>query len=78
MEAYPAAQTELRTALKTSFPGPEPPTHAQIIDAEVPYLDAVCEDVGCYWSLVWTHIPVGSTYVPISRLYKGYGLRLYP
>ena len=44
MEAYPAAQTELRTALKTSFPGPEPPTHAQIIDAEVPYLDAVCEE----------------------------------
>ena len=34
--------------------------------------------VGCYWSLVWTHIPVKSTYVPISRLYKGYRLCLYP
>lgn len=44
MEAYPTAQTELRTALKTAFPGPQPPTHAQILDTEVPYLDAACEE----------------------------------
>ena len=29
--------------------------------------------VGCYWSLVWTHIPIKYTYVPISRLYKDTG-----
>ena len=33
----------------------------------------VTEDVGYYWSLVWTHIPVRCNYVPISRLYKDTG-----
>ena len=36
------------------------------------------DTVGCYWSLVWTHIPVESTYVPISRLYKDTGKARIP
>ncbi|CAI6093039.1 unnamed protein product [Clonostachys chloroleuca] len=44
MEAYPAAQSELRTVLRAAFPGPEPPSAEAIIETNVPYLDAVVEE----------------------------------
>lgn len=42
MEAYPAAQSELRSALKAAFPGS--PSVEKILEADIPYLDAVCEE----------------------------------
>ncbi|KAJ8104591.1 hypothetical protein ONZ43_g7775 [Nemania bipapillata] len=42
MEAYPDVQEELRAALKEKFP--ELPSVSQILDAHIPYLDAVCEE----------------------------------
>ncbi|KAK3361821.1 cytochrome P450 [Lasiosphaeria ovina] len=45
MEAFPAVQTELRGVLKAAFPGPEPPSVAEILESDIPYLDGACEDV---------------------------------
>ncbi|KAI0435981.1 cytochrome P450 [Xylaria telfairii] len=42
MEAYPAVQNELRSALQDKFP--EPPSVFQILDTDIPYLDGVCEE----------------------------------
>lgn len=44
MESNPAVQTELRTALRAAFPGPDPPTVNEIIQTEIPYLDGACEE----------------------------------
>ncbi len=44
MEAYPAVQSELRAVLKAAFPGPELPSVNQILDTDIPYLDAACEE----------------------------------
>jgi cytochrome P450 len=44
MEAYPSVQTELRTVLKTAFPGPDLPSVTQILNADIPYLDGACEE----------------------------------
>ncbi|KAG7286273.1 hypothetical protein NEMBOFW57_008581 [Staphylotrichum longicolle] len=44
MELYPATQTTLRAALRAAFPGPELPSAAQILDADIPYLDGACEE----------------------------------
>ncbi|KAK0658910.1 putative cytochrome P450 E-class, group IV [Cercophora samala] len=43
MEAFPHAQTELRTTLRSVF-GPGVPTLAQILETDIPYLDAACEE----------------------------------
>ncbi|OTA68834.1 hypothetical protein K449DRAFT_387144 [Hypoxylon sp. EC38] len=44
MEAYPAVQNELRTTLKSAFPGPDPPTVDRILNTEIPYLDGTLEE----------------------------------
>jgi hypothetical protein len=44
MELYPAVQDELRAVLRAAFPGPAPPSAAEIVQADVPYLDAACEE----------------------------------
>ncbi|KAI0837144.1 cytochrome P450 [Hypoxylon sp. FL0890] len=44
MEMYPAVQSELRLALKSAFPGPDPPTVDRILSAEIPYLDGTLEE----------------------------------
>ncbi|KAI0413076.1 cytochrome P450 [Xylaria grammica] len=44
MEAFPNTQTELRTALNASFKGKRPPV-ADILETDIPYLDATCEEV---------------------------------
>ncbi|KAK0723627.1 cytochrome P450 [Apiosordaria backusii] len=44
MEAFPQAQTELRAVLKTAFPGPGLPSLTDILDTDLPYLDAACEE----------------------------------
>ncbi|KAK4649710.1 uncharacterized protein QC761_121440 [Podospora bellae-mahoneyi] len=43
METFPQAQTELRAALSSAF-GPGIPTLSQILEADIPYLDAACEE----------------------------------
>ncbi|KAI1340860.1 cytochrome P450 [Xylariaceae sp. FL0016] len=44
MEGYPVVQAELRAALRTAFPDPKVPTVQDILDTDVPYLNAVCEE----------------------------------
>ncbi|KAK4149869.1 cytochrome P450, partial [Chaetomidium leptoderma] len=49
MEAHPSIQTELRAALKTAFfasedPSVVLPSAAQILQADMPYLDGACEE----------------------------------
>ncbi|ROV89570.1 hypothetical protein VMCG_09950 [Cytospora schulzeri] len=44
MEANPSVQTELRTALQMAFPGPDVPLSDEILRADIPYLDGVCEE----------------------------------
>lgn len=44
MESNQSVQTELRAALRASFPGPEPPTVDEILKTEIPYLDGACEE----------------------------------
>lgn len=44
MEASPAVQTELRTTLQAAFPGPDAPSSDEILRADMPYLDGVCEE----------------------------------
>lgn len=44
MEANPSVQTRLRAALRAALPGPAPPSAAQILAADVPYLSAACEE----------------------------------
>ncbi|KAI1383030.1 cytochrome P450 [Hypoxylon trugodes] len=43
MEAFPDVQDELRTALKAAFSSVQPPVE-EILSADVPYLDATCEE----------------------------------
>ncbi|KAI1658637.1 cytochrome P450 [Daldinia decipiens] len=43
MEAYPATQAELRTALKAAFPSGNPSVE-EILGTDIPYLDAACEE----------------------------------
>ncbi|KAI0160165.1 cytochrome P450 [Xylariaceae sp. FL1272] len=43
MEAYPEKQTELRAALREAFPG-EPPSVEEIMETNIPYLDAASEE----------------------------------
>lgn len=43
MEAFPTVQDELRTALKAAFSSAQPPVE-EILSADVPYLDATCEE----------------------------------
>ncbi|KAJ4302484.1 hypothetical protein N0V88_002629 [Collariella sp. IMI 366227] len=44
MEALPVVQTELRSVLRTAFPGPKLPSVSQILEADIPYLDGTCEE----------------------------------
>ncbi|VUC29467.1 unnamed protein product [Clonostachys rosea] len=44
MEAYPAIQTQLRNALNGAFPGNKAPSTEEIIQSDIPYLDAVVEE----------------------------------
>ncbi|KAH7318099.1 cytochrome P450 [Stachybotrys elegans] len=44
MEMFPAAQAELRAALRKAFPGPELPSIDAVLETSVPYLDATCEE----------------------------------
>ncbi|KAK3985132.1 cytochrome P450 3A24 [Cladorrhinum sp. PSN332] len=44
MEAWPAVQAELRAILKAAFPGPSLPSASEILDADLPYLDATVEE----------------------------------
>lgn len=44
MESYPAAQSELRAALQAAFPTTNTPSMEDLMAADVPYLDAVCEE----------------------------------
>jgi hypothetical protein len=46
IEAYPSVQTELRAALQAAFSssGSGLPSAAEILDADIPYLDGVCEE----------------------------------
>ncbi|KAK3367843.1 cytochrome P450 [Podospora didyma] len=47
MEMHPSIQTELRSALRAAFPDrtpQNPPTVNEIIDTDIPFLDAVCEE----------------------------------
>ncbi|KAJ4424430.1 hypothetical protein N0V82_000952 [Gnomoniopsis sp. IMI 355080] len=44
MESNAEVQTELRNVLKAAFPGPELPSVQQILDVDVPYLSATCEE----------------------------------
>ncbi|KAI9157974.1 Cytochrome P450 monooxygenase TRI13 [Paramyrothecium foliicola] len=44
MEANPTVQTELRTALQAAFPGPDLPSVEEMFKADIPYLDAACEE----------------------------------
>lgn len=43
METYPATQAELRATLKAAFPS-NTPSMEDLLSADVPYLDAVCEE----------------------------------
>jgi cytochrome P450 len=45
MEAYPAVQNTLRTALKAAFPENNYPSAKDIIEANIPYLSAVCQEI---------------------------------
>ncbi|KAK7948805.1 cytochrome P450 [Apiospora aurea] len=42
--SYPTAQTELRAALKVAFPHPTTPSVDELLGADIPYLDAACEE----------------------------------
>ncbi|KAK4189323.1 cytochrome P450 3A24 [Podospora australis] len=44
MEAHPFVQSELRSALKTAFPGSELPSAQEILSADIPYLDGALEE----------------------------------
>ncbi len=44
MAANPGPQAQLRAALRAAFPDTKTPTAAQILDTDVPYLDAVVEE----------------------------------
>ena len=44
MESHPAVQTTLRNTLRTAFPSTTSPSAAAILDADIPYLDATCEE----------------------------------
>lgn len=44
MESNQDCQNELRAALKAAFPGPQPPTLEEIMQTDIPYLDATCEE----------------------------------
>ncbi|KAK8093955.1 Cytochrome P450 [Apiospora hydei] len=44
MESYPAAQADLRAALKAAFPHTTTPSVDELLGADIPYLDAACEE----------------------------------
>ncbi|KAK1752700.1 cytochrome P450 3A24 [Echria macrotheca] len=44
MEMYPSVQSTLRAILRSKFPGPDLPSAQAILDADIPYLDGVCEE----------------------------------
>ncbi|EON99227.1 putative cytochrome p450 protein [Phaeoacremonium minimum UCRPA7] len=44
MSAYQQVQTKFRAELRRVFPGPGLPSAAQILDTDIPYLDAVVEE----------------------------------
>ncbi|KAK7224694.1 hypothetical protein V2G26_012697 [Clonostachys chloroleuca] len=44
METYPGVQTELRSALRSAFPDTNHPSVQSMLAADIPYLDAVCEE----------------------------------
>ena len=44
MESYPATQIKLREALRAAFPSSTTPTVEEILAADIPYLDATCEE----------------------------------
>lgn len=44
MSAYQQAQTTFRAELKRTFPAPGLPSTAQLLETDVPYLDAVVEE----------------------------------
>ncbi|KAK4159853.1 cytochrome P450 3A24 [Cladorrhinum sp. PSN259] len=45
ISACQGAQAELRRALQAAFPGNKSPTSAEILEADVPYLDAAIEEI---------------------------------
>ncbi|VUC35947.1 unnamed protein product [Clonostachys rosea] len=44
METYPDVQTELRSVLRSAFPDTKHPSVQSMLSADIPYLDAVCEE----------------------------------
>jgi hypothetical protein len=44
LSSFPTVQTTLRTALQKAFPGPALPSATEILTADIPYLDATCEE----------------------------------
>lgn len=44
MGAYPVVQNELRIALNSGFLGSKLPSATKIVDTNIPYLDATCEE----------------------------------
>ncbi|KAI1270111.1 cytochrome P450 [Xylariaceae sp. FL1019] len=44
MDMFPSAQTELRRALKVAFPGNSMPSLEEILNTNIPYLDAALEE----------------------------------
>ena len=44
MTVHPSAQKELREVLRQHFPGSETPSAEDILEANIPYLDAVCHE----------------------------------
>lgn len=44
MESYPTTQDKLRKALKENFPTGATPSVQEILRADIPYLDAACEE----------------------------------
>ncbi|CAG9948330.1 unnamed protein product [Clonostachys rosea f. rosea IK726] len=44
MELYPSVQKDLRTEVEAAFPQSKTPSLDQILDTNIPYLDAVCEE----------------------------------
>ncbi|KAK4200096.1 hypothetical protein QBC40DRAFT_327141 [Triangularia verruculosa] len=47
MEAFPNGQTGLRAKLRAAFPGHRLPSLAQILETDISYLDASCEEALC-------------------------------
>jgi cytochrome P450 len=44
MELYPSVQKDLRTEVEAAFSQSKTPSLDQILDTNIPYLDAVCEE----------------------------------